>query len=577
MKSRNWIGLSLLLSTAGMTACGGDDDPPANPDAATVIDAGSDAMANVDAMASLPDIDTPESVLWDATENVWYVSNISGDPTEVDGVGWITRLDPFGEVMDAHWVELLNAPKGMALHDGKLYVADITELVVIDTATGAIDRRIQVTDAQLLNDVAAGSDGTIYITDTFANIVFSYTPGTAGQDPEIFVQDDKLKGPNGVLVEDTKLVVASVGAFGDNADLAPLWAIDLNSKAITQIGSLEGKLDGIVADGDRYIVSDFRGAIHTVQLADGQSVQARDAATKDGLQSAADIGFDPERRLVAIPDLLGNQVVLVSLEFDAPESALWDDDKQVWYVSNIGGADPAAADGVGYISRLDADGKVLEARWVDGLDAPKGMALVGSTLYVADIDQIVPIDVDPDGSGTALTAIPVAGAQFLNDMAAGTDGTLYFTDTATNTVHRIVSGQDPEVFVQDDKLKGPNGILVDDTKLVVASVGSITDFTDLASIWAIDLTTEVITQIGTVEGKFDGLALIQAGAYIVSDFRGELRRLDASGQGTPFRDVTVADYLRSAADVGLDPIGKILAVPDLLGNSVILLDLSSSI
>lgn len=576
MNSRNWIGLSLLLSTAGMAACGGGgNNPPVNPDAATV-DAGSDAMPNADAMQPLPDLGAPESVVWDADNKVWYVSNIWGDPTTVDGVGWITRLDPFGEIMDAHWVERLNAPKGMALHGGKLYVADITELVIIDTATGAIGERIQVTNAQFLNGVAAGSDGTIYTTDTLANAIFSYVPDS-GQEPALFAQDAALNGPSGVLVEDQRLVVTSFGAFGDNADVAQLSAIDLGTKAITQIGTLEGKLDSIVADGDRYIVSDIRGPIHTVQLAGGLSVQARDAVAKDGLQSAAGIGFDPVRRIVAIPDTVGSQVVLVSLDFDAPESAFWDAAKNVWYVSNMGDTNATQADGVGWISRLDASGKMLDARWVDGLDAPTGMAMVGSRLYVADIDKIVPIDIDASGAGTALTAIPVTGAQLLNDMAAGTDGTLYFTDTLTNTVHRIVSGQAPEVFVQDAKLKNPNGILVEDSRLVVASVGSFTDLTDVAPIWAIDLGSKAITQIGTLEGKFDGIALIQAGAYIVSDFRGELRFLDDAGEGFVFRNVTSVDYLKSAADIGLDPVGKILAIPDVFGNSVVFVDMSSDI
>lgn len=579
MKYRSWIGISFLLSTAGLIACGGDTDPELAPDAAMLPDAdvtpdGGDAA---DAAPPLPTFDAPESVHWDADLGVWYVSSISGDPTMADGVGWITRLDASGEVDTAHWVEGLNAPKGMAILNGTLYVADIDYIVAIDTNDGTITERVQVEESQFLNDVAASADGFLYITDTFGNAIYRMQPG---QNPELFLQSDSLKNPNGILVDGTKLVVGSIGDLQNAADLAPLLAVDLTTKEITQIGTLEGKLDGIALDGNRYIVSDFRGQIHTVGVDGSVSAQARDAVTQDGLQAAADIGFDPVRRIVAIPDLVGSTVVFVSLDYEAPESAAFDEDNEIWYVSNIGaGDDFAAKDGNGYISRLDADGNMLEARWVEGLDAPKGMAILDGTLYVADVDQIVPITIEADGSGTLLTPVAVDGAQFLNDVAANIiDGSLYVTDTFGNAIYRIPPGGTPELFLQDDNLENPNGVLVDGTKLIVGSVGSLTDFTDLAPMWSIDLTaqTPTATQIGALEGKFDGLVLLLEDNYAFSDFRGEVQFTDITGVTVGFRNVVTQDYLKSAADIGYDSINKKIAVPDLLGNSVIFLDLVGS-
>lgn len=572
MKYLSWIAPSLLLATTALVGCGDDSDPDLPPDASLLPDGGPAVDGGgEDGATPLPTYNQPESARWDADRGVWYVSNISGEATGADGVGWITLLDAHGAVKEAHWVEGLDAPKGMALLSGTLYVADIDDVVVINPADGTIIERVEITGSQLLNDVAADED-SLYITDTLGNAIYRMQPG---ETPELFLQDETLKNPNGVIVHEGKLIVGSVGDLANPSDLAPLWSIDLTTKEVTQLGTLEGKLDGIELDGNRYIVSDFRGQIHTVRVDGGVPSEARDVVAQDALQGSADIGFDPVRRIVAIPDLVGGDVVFVSLDYEAPESAIFDEDKNVWYVSNIGsGGDFAAKDGNGFISRLDGDGNILEARWVDGLDAPKGMALLNDTLYVADNDQIIPIDIDLDGSGSKLESVPVDGAQFLNDVAAGNDGFIYFTDTAANAIHRMQPDQDPELFLQNDSLKNPNGILVDGSTLIVGSIGSLTDNEDVAPIWSIDIASKAITQVGTLEGKFDGLAMPVEGAYVVSDFRGVIHTFDAQGTAVALRDVSTQDYLKSAADLGYDPVGKKLAVPDLLGNSVIFVDLA---
>ena len=83
-------------------------------------------------------LDGPESAVLDAAQGVIYVSNVNGDASAADGNGYIAKLSLKGEILDKEWVTGLNAPKGLALHDGKLYVSDIDELAVIDTASGKI-------------------------------------------------------------------------------------------------------------------------------------------------------------------------------------------------------------------------------------------------------------------------------------------------------------------------------------------------------------------------------------------------------------------------------------------------------
>src|SRR6187402_2462475 len=76
-----------------------------------------------------------------------------------------------------------------------------------------------------------------------------------------------------------------------------------------------------------------------------------------------------------------------------PESVLYDAKGKILYVSNIDGA-PDGKDGKGSIGKIGLDGKIIAVDWVSGLNAPKGMALVKNTLWVADVDQMVAVDIE---------------------------------------------------------------------------------------------------------------------------------------------------------------------------------------
>ena len=89
----------------------------------------------------------PESVYFDKAGKVLYVSNIDGEPWGKDGKGSIGKLGLDGKVIAAEWVKGLNAPKGMALSKGTLWVADLSEVVGIDVAKGAVTTRIPVEGA----------------------------------------------------------------------------------------------------------------------------------------------------------------------------------------------------------------------------------------------------------------------------------------------------------------------------------------------------------------------------------------------------------------------------------------------
>ncbi|HEU4408258.1 MAG TPA: hypothetical protein VFS43_23550 [Polyangiaceae bacterium] len=248
----------------------------------------------------------PESCYWDEERQVWYVSNIdatSADLTQPDGSGWISRLDPEGNVLEPKWVEGLDTPAGLRLLNGRLYVANIDEVVGIDVATATVAERVAAPGATLLND--PDTDGEyVYVTDTFGNKIYRFRPGGAA---EVFLESPDLRGPNGLLVDGGGLFVASVVDFTSPAQ-APFLRVDLATKRIEPFGSASGKFDGIEKDGATYLLSDNpTGRILRV-AADGSFEVEYDLKADQGLQAINDIGFAPSRNVLCVPDLTGNSV-----------------------------------------------------------------------------------------------------------------------------------------------------------------------------------------------------------------------------------------------------------------------------
>jgi DNA-binding beta-propeller fold protein YncE len=248
-----------------------------------------------------------------------------------------------------------------------------------------------------------------------------------------------------------------------------------------------------------------------------------------------------------------------------PESVVVDPATGAIYVSNIVGA-VMQKDGNGFIAKLNGDGKVVTRQWVKGLDSPTGLALHDRTLYVADVDQLVEINA---ASGEIVKRYPAKGATFLNDVAIGPDGTVYVSDTPSNTIWRLKDGSF-EPWIADDKLNGPNGLLVQGDMLVVASLGKIPGVgqkQELAGLSLISLKDQSVTKLGDGRpiGNLDGLELLQPGVYLVTDWAaGALYRVDAKGKAQQLIDLN-----QGSADLTYLPDKKIVLIPMMLDNTLV--------
>ena len=238
-----------------------------------------------------------------------------------------------------------------------------------------------------------------------------------------------------------------------------------------------------------------------------------------------------------------------------PESVFFDKANQVLYVSNIDGT-PGGKDGKGSIGKVGLDGKIIEVDWVSGLNAPKGMALVKNTLWVADVDEVVAIDIR---SGKIIKKVKVEGAKFLNDATADNKGDIYVSDSQTKKVHKIENDKS-SVFLEN--LQGPNGLLAHKKDLYVLDNGGL---------YKKEKGKELVKLADGMEGNTDGLEHVQGGDFIVSCWAGSIFYVNADGTTEKLLDTR--EQKINSADIGYDAKNKIVYVPTFFGNSIVAYEL----
>lgn len=148
--------------------------------------------------------------------------------------------------------------------------------------------------------------------------------------------------------------------------------------------------------------------------------------------------------------------------FTSPESAIYDEKRDVIYVSNVAGY---TENGLGYISAVGLDGALKDARWIEDVNAPTGMAISGDTLYVADFNRLVEIDIP----GAAVRAVYVAHDENpgLNDVTISSAGDIFVSASAISTVYRLEDDA-LKKWTNDEALQYANGVFANDRYLYVA-------------------------------------------------------------------------------------------------------------
>ncbi len=220
------------------------------------------------------------------------------------------------------------------------------------------------------------------------------------------------------------------------------------------------------------------------------------------------------------------------------------------YVSLIDGQG-GEKDGKGGVAKVGTDGQIIDANWVTGLSAPKGMGIMDGNLYVTDLTELVQIEL---ATGKILQKMPVDGAKSLNDISVGEDGVLYFSDKGDGKLYTLKGGQ---IAMYHEGIDNPNGVL---------SVSDGLLYTESGKLMKIDAAKNVTTLAEGMDKSTDGIEEVSPGEYIVSCWAGEVYHVK---DGTATKLLDTKDIDSNTADIGYDAAKKIVYVPTFFKNSVV--------
>lgn len=211
-----------------------------------------------------------------------------------------------------------------------------------------------------------------------------------------------------------------------------------------------------------------------------------------------------------------------------------------YFISNIAG-NPTDKDGEGWISILSEDGVLVTERFAEGLDAPKGMAILNGVLYVSDIDQVRLFSAE---TGEPAGSIAIDGASFLND-ATVWNGAVYVSDSGGASIHKL-DGESATLWLEDERLDGVNGLLGDGASLYISTMTT-------GSLFSADAEGN-LTEIANGMNNADGIGLVPGGGWLVSSWPGAIHYVSPEGETTELLDTREAEILQNDLTVFGDTV-----------------------
>jgi len=294
--------IALLVLVLALVSCNTQPKKTATADAAPAASekSGTADWSLEELWATDTLMSTCESVLFDQADEQLIVSCINGSPWEKDGRGFMALLNLDGSIKAARWIEGLDGPKGSGISDGKLYVADITQVVVIDMARAVVMDRISLEGAQNLNDIAVDADGTVYISDSGTGWIWTLKDGVASP----WIEGDFAR-PNGLLVEKDRVLLATSGS-------SELMLINKASREFEVVTTEIGHGDGIAFTGmeGHYLLSSWSGEVFLI-LPDFSKISLLESESKG--MNTADIAFNVKEQILYVPTFFDNRVVAYRL------------------------------------------------------------------------------------------------------------------------------------------------------------------------------------------------------------------------------------------------------------------------
>ena len=235
-----------------------------------------------------------------------------------------------------------------------------------------------------------------------------------------------------------------------------------------------------------------------------------------------------------------------------PESVKYDRTKDILFVANINGK-PTEKDGNGFISKLNIQAKIIDLKWIKGLNAPKGMGIYDNKLYVTDIDELVEISIS---EGKIIHRFSAKDAEFLNDIDIDKNGYVYVSDMATGKIW-VLKNNTFEIWLDSEELIGPNGLFVKDENLLIGTK---------TKILSVNLKSKKINSLIENTGSIDGLEFTGDDKYLFSDWSGHVYIAKAGGEKKLL--LNTSEKKINAADIEFIRDKQLLLIPTFYHHTV---------
>jgi sugar lactone lactonase YvrE len=223
----------------------------------------------------------PEEVVFEPNGKFLYVTNTDGNPMAADGTGSVGKIGLNGEVIEVDWVKGLDAPKGMRLYKNLLYIADLSNVVVVDVDKAEIVKRIAIDSARLLHNVAIDSQGIVYVSDLFGGKIYRIEAGN------VSIYLDGLQGPAGILLDESDMYIFTAEG---------LLKADASKTVTTVSKGMDRRANGIVkVAGKEFIVTCWGGHVYYVYF-DGSNQLILDTS-KDMIPAGINL-YDPRNKIM---------------------------------------------------------------------------------------------------------------------------------------------------------------------------------------------------------------------------------------------------------------------------------------
>ncbi|HEY8993712.1 MAG TPA: hypothetical protein VIM71_03425 [Lacunisphaera sp.] len=249
----------------------------------------------------------PESVVFDARRNEFYVSNMGTfGQTPVPGDGFISRVSVDGQILELKWVTGLEDPKGLALANGRLYVGDEPAMAEIDISAGKIVARYAPADGWAnFNDCTADAAGNVYVCSGRLDTVFRLSGGKF--EPWYKLDKAKTGGPNGLKAERDCLLLGGWSVLGADGkeQLGHISTVAYADKKLGRLGDQPVcHIDGLEPDGHGgYTVTDWLTGDVLHVSADGKPATLMQTG-----KGTADHTYLVEKKLLIVPQMMEHKL-----------------------------------------------------------------------------------------------------------------------------------------------------------------------------------------------------------------------------------------------------------------------------